>query len=291
MWKDHLHSLFRPRAGVARAGWKPTEDRVVLADQVASSPAVEDCERSASLFYNLAGADAVAVRHFKLSVLQDIRAEHRAARKTAVVLALSDRVGRRLPPGVRVVPIAYPMSPEPLSLTEAPVAALVADWLWPPNQVALDRLLRAWPSVRDAVPSARLLLAGRRMPQDAIGALAGVEFLGPVARSIDVLSQASVLAFPCPASSGPKVKVLEAMAYGLPVVTTRHGVEGLVLAPGQGAVVVEPRDFGDALGSLMRSPERRAVLGSSGRAAIEAHHAPLPAAKVRLQALAEALGG
>ncbi|HTW07518.1 MAG TPA: glycosyltransferase family 4 protein [Acidimicrobiales bacterium] len=290
MWKEHLYSLFRPRMGVGRATWQLPEDRVVIADEAVSSPAVEDLARSATVLHYRAAADALAMRDLRLSVLQDARAERRAGRKPALVLAFSARVARHLRRRAHVVPIAYPLPPGPITLTETPTAVMMADWLWPPNMVALGRLLDVWPSVREKVPGARLLLAGRRMPPDAVGTLAGVELLGPLGQSVEALAQACVMAFPCPATSGPKVKVLEALSYGLPVVTTRHGTEGLWLARGQGAVVANGREFGPALANLLTSPDLRAALSRSGRAAVEAHHAPVPAARARLQPLLEAFG-
>jgi glycosyltransferase involved in cell wall biosynthesis len=223
-------------------------------------------------------------------VLQDVRAERTLARRAGLVLAYSTRVARHLGDRAQVVPIAYPVPPEPLPVIEAPVAMLMADWLWPPNKMALDRLLGVWPQVKDLLPGATLLLAGRMLSRDAIGSVPGVKVLGSVGASVDVLSQAAVLAFPCPASSGPKVKVLEALAYGVPVVTTPPGVEGLVLGHQEGAVVAAPGDFARALADLLSSPERRALLAQSGRAAVLAHHSPVASAQARLDAFALAFG-
>jgi glycosyltransferase involved in cell wall biosynthesis len=186
--------------------------------------------------------------------------------------------------------MGYPVPPTPLMSIEAPVAYLVADWSWPPNKVAISWLLKAWPAVRDVVPGACLLLAGHLANHESIGPIKGVKFLGKVNSSAEVLSMASVLAFPCPASSGPKVKVLEAMAHGLPVVTTPSGVEGLVVQDGEGALVVHPKHFAKGLTELLLSPERRADLGRSGRAAVQANHSPLASARARLSAFAETFG-
>ncbi|HTW08976.1 MAG TPA: glycosyltransferase family 4 protein, partial [Acidimicrobiales bacterium] len=165
-----------------------------------------------------------------------------------------------------------------------------AHWLWPPNRLALSWLLEAWPIVRDAVPAARLLLAGRGLGRDELGAIAGVSVLGEFDRTEDVLSRACVMAFPCPPSSGPKVKVLEALAYGLPVVTTPAGVEGLRLEREAGALVVNQNDFANGLIALLRSPERRSAMASAGRAAIQAGHSPMVSARARLDAMAEIFG-
>jgi glycosyltransferase involved in cell wall biosynthesis len=288
MWREHLRSVANPRGGIARAGWRPPEGSVAFADDQHSSPAVVPFARSVVTVRHRAVADAIAVRDLGLSDLQEARAERRGARRADLTVVCSDRVGKGLRGMVRVVPIAIRLPPAPVAPVEAPVAALIAHWGWPPNKLALKWLLEDWPQVREASPGARLVLAGRGLSPDEVGTMAGVTVLGEVGSGAEVLAQASVLAFPCPPSSGPKIKVLEALAWGLPVVTTPAGVEGLVLGPGQGAMVVARKDFAPALAGLLGSPERRAILGATGREAISAHHSPLASARARVAALTEA---
>ena len=288
MWREHLRSVLNPRGGIARAAWRPSEGSVAFADDQYSGPAVVPFARSVVTIRHRAVADAMAVRGFHISDVQESRAERRGSRRADLTVVCSERVGRGLRGRVRVVPIATRLPLASLVPVEAPVAALVAHWGWKPNGLALSWLLEDWPKVREALPGARLLVAGRGLRADEVGTIAGVTVLGEVGSGTDVLSQASVLAFPCPPSTGPKIKVLEALAHGLPVVTTPAGMEGLVLGPGEGAVVVTRKDFARALSDLLGSPERRAILGASGRAAISAHHSPVASAKARIAALTEA---
>jgi hypothetical protein len=201
-------------------------------------------------------------------------------RGAPALLAYSDRVAAAV--GTRaVVPFPLAVPTEPLPAVEAPVAALLADWDWPPNRVALDTLLRAWPEVAARVPGARLLLAGRGRLELGTG-LPGVLAVGPVADAAGFLARAAVLAFPCPPSSGPKTKVLEAVLAGLPVVTTPAGVEGLAVG---GGVTVAPRHrFAAALAAALADPAARAAGAAAARATAAAVHAPVPAARARLAA-------
>lgn len=293
-WRRHLRAVTRPRQEVAAAGWSPSPGAVAVADHLWSAAAVAPFERSVATLHFRALADARAVgRRPAAADLQMARAERRAGRRSGLVLAYSERVARGLGAPVATVPIAYPAPPGALSPNESPVAALLADWSWPPNRVALGWLLGAWPAVRRAMPGARLLLAGRNLPTDAVGPLAGVEVRGPVAASADVLAEAAVVAFPCPPSSGPKVKVLEALAHGLPVVTTPAGVEGVHGAGpdhAPGAVVTSRARFATELAALLSSAERRAALGAAGRAAVLAGHSAERSARARLSAIAAAFG-
>jgi glycosyltransferase involved in cell wall biosynthesis len=112
-------------------------------------------------------------------------------------------------------------------------------------------------------------------------AIAGVEVMGEVAQARDALSRAAVLAFPCPPTSGPKMKVLDALAWGVPVVTTVAGVEGIKLSPDTVAVT-DDSDFFRTLVAVLRDPQRRSRMAKAGRADVLASHRPEQAAAARL---------
>jgi glycosyltransferase involved in cell wall biosynthesis len=169
-----------------------------------------------------------------------------------------------------------------LPLRDEPSALMFADWSWPANVRALRQLLDAWPSVRERVPGAQLIVAGRG--SDAVGVSAGVRVVGEVAATVDAMSQAAVLAFPCPATSGPKLKVLDAFGAGLPVVTTPAGVEGLAV-PVDAAAVAGADGYADVLVAVLSDPQRRADMASRARVAVLAQHAPHVAAAARVAAL------
>lgn len=281
-------ALVRPRHDVVRAGWRPPDDFVALADEPLSWGAVARAERSAVTFHYLTRFDAPAVRRPTPHDWQDLRHERHVARRAPVVLAFSERVGAIASGRARTVPIACHVPREPLPLVEEPTALLLANWEWPPNAAALTSMLRDWPGVRTRVPSAKLLLAGWGLEHMGVGPVPGIVQLGAVRHASDALAQASVLAFPCPSSSGPKVKVLEALAHGVPVVTTEHGAEGLRLRDGEGVVVAAEHEFADVLADVLADPERRAQLSIRGREAIEREHSPRAAARARVRALEEA---
>jgi hypothetical protein len=290
MWRAHLRSLCDPRGHVAKAGWEPAPGAVAVADHLWSEAAVSRFPRSVATFHFRSIADARAVRRFHPSDIQMARAERLAARRTKLSLVYSERLGRNLSGPVRFVPIAYQVPERPVAPVDEPVAALMADWSWPPNQISFTWLIEAWKDVHASVPGARLLIGGRRSDQLRIGALAGVEVVGSVGRSDEFLSEAAVVAFPCPLSSGPKIKVLEALAHGVPVLTTPAGVEGLVLDPGSGAVVVDRPAFAGTLIELLRSPQRRAMLGISGRCSVRENHSPVASAQARAGVFTEIFG-
>ena len=283
-------ALLRPRFGAGLAGWRPAPGAVAVADHVPSASAVAGLDRSVVTLHYRALADALAVRRLSPADVQTARAERRAARSARLVLAYSARVGRGLGAVVRHVPLTGPVADRALETVEEPVVALIADWAWPPNRLALRRLLRIWPEVRGAVPGAQLLVAGRNLSGDAVGILPGVEVLGPVASSLDVLSRAALVAFPCPGSSGPKAKTLEALAHGVPVVTTPAGMEGIAPSPEAERMVVGLGGFAWRVVELLRDPAERATLAAGAFQAVQAGHSPETAARARIDAFADVFG-
>lgn len=286
--RSRLRSLFRPRTEVARLGLTPPEDAVAVADEPLSFAAVSPSERSVVTVHYSTLIDRKALGRMRPRDVQDLRNERRAVRDARAVLAYSQRIADGSPRAA-FVPAAYPVPAEPVTPVAAPVAALVASWDWPANRIALRRLLALWPSVSNRLPHAELILAGRGLDAADLGD--GVKMLGAVERASDVLARAAVVAFPCPDTSGPKVKTLEALSYGIPVVTTPAGAEGIAMPELPGMEIASDRDaFSTALAGLLADPARRARMGAGGRAAVSAAHGPLPAARARVAALTRSFG-
>jgi glycosyltransferase involved in cell wall biosynthesis len=289
-WAAHARALLSPRMDVLRGEWAPRPGAVVLAFETLSWPAAARHHPAAVVIDDWTAFDDRASGTVSLRSWQDRRADRRAVRQADLVLTGSDRVAAAVGVPATSVPLAFEVPDRTMALVDEPVAALLVDGRWPPNQTAIRLLLDCWPDVRGRVPNARLLLAGRHL---GVGLPAtapdGVEILGEVGDPLEVLEQAAVMAFPSPSSSGPKIKVLEAMAYGVPVVTTEWGVEG-IRGAGDVVAVAPPGSFGDRLAGVLADPTLRATMARGGRAAIVEHHAPIPVAKAWVEAL-EPLAG
>jgi len=146
----------------------------------------------------------------------------------------------------------------------------VATMHYPPNAEAL-RWFRddIWPLIRARNAAVAVDVAGPRPPDDLLAwgrddprvqVHGFVEDLGPL------YEDAAVFVVPLRAGSGVRVKVLEALALGLPVVSTSIGVDGLDLIPGEHVLVADdPAGFAAAVAGLLAAPERRAALAGAGR--------------------------
>ncbi|MFD5823973.1 glycosyltransferase [Lentzea sp. NPDC060358] len=107
---------------------------------------------------------------------------------------------------------------------------LFQGWLeWPPNEDAAIWFAKdILPRVRDLHPRARLLLVGKASRDvEDLRSLPGVEVVGEVPEMKPHLDRAHVMVAPLRVGGGTRIKILEAFAHGVPVVSTSVGCEGL----------------------------------------------------------------
>jgi glycosyltransferase involved in cell wall biosynthesis len=83
-------------------------------------------------------------------------------------------------------------------------------------------------------------------------------------------AQADVLVVPMCVGSGSRIKILEAMAAGLPVVTTSIGIEGIEAIPGKEVIVADdPKEFAQKVNQLLKNPSRRQLLVSAAQKMVQ----------------------
>jgi glycosyltransferase involved in cell wall biosynthesis len=139
-----------------------------------------------------------------------------------------------------------------------------------PNLDAVRLLLdEVFPAVRAREPAARLSVVGRNPPPwlvDLARREAAVELHANVPDVRPFLARAAVLAVPLRVGGGSRLKILEALACGLPVVSTRVGAEGLCLTPGEEIEVVEQvGEMTDVLVRCLRDPAPALARAEKGR--------------------------
>jgi glycosyltransferase involved in cell wall biosynthesis len=194
-----------------------------------------------------------------------------------VVSVVSAPDAGRLPPvRGRVVVCPNGVEPgEPVPPSEERLVVFVAQLGWAPNVDAATWFAsEVWPLVRRSRPDARLALVGRD-PSPPVKALADdtVEVTGSVPSVRPWLARAAVALAPLRAAGGSRLKILEALDAGRPVVATRLGAEGLEDLVGHGVVVADDAPgLAAAVVELLDDPERAARLGRDGHEAVAARY-------------------
>jgi glycosyltransferase involved in cell wall biosynthesis len=139
---------------------------------------------------------------------------------------------------------------------------------YPPNSDALGWLVEAiMPDVWRHIPAARLRIAGRGTVPAAARHDDRITVLGEVDDATAEFRRAGILVVPLRHGSGSRIKVIEAWANGLPVISTAKGVEGLGARAGRHYLRAEtPSDFTAAISELLSEPHKAAELAAAGRA-------------------------
>lgn len=293
-WRGRLGRLRRPRGDLVQG---ELVERVRAAAARADVVHLEETETS----WADEGVSTPSLVHIQYLVRRDrslpapwtqpfrdyvelARAERAAIRRHRWIVASSPLVAdaiRSVASHAHVVVAPLSLDPAHYStalLEDPPVGGVIGTAAWPPTARAMTRLLeRDWPKIKASAPAARLLVAGRGTERFRTSdPRPGAEIVGEVPSGASFLRELSVLLYPIDRGSGMKVKVLEAMATGLPVVTTSPGAEGI--AANDGVVVVHTeREFVERSVSILLDPEERRERGRVARATFERLYSPRPA--------------
>jgi len=142
-----------------------------------------------------------------------------------------------------------------------------------PNVEALQWFLQeVFPRIRKEEPKARLVIVGSDPPpRHSLRDSDAIEMIGFVEDVREPLMRYSVFVCPILAGSGVRVKLLEAFAAGIPVVSTHVGAEGLADKDGEiCALADDPAAFATHVVRLLRLPEEAEALARRARADVVA---------------------
>ena len=154
-----------------------------------------------------------------------------------------------------------------------PTIVFTASLDWRPNQDAI-RFFHGeiFPLIRLRIPNIEVLYVGRDPPRDIItmGRQTGVTVTGTVDDIRPWVGRAQVYVVPIRIGGGSRLKILEAFAMGLPVVSTSVGAEGLEVIDGEHLLLADERDvFAETVCKLIEDEELRERLARAGRQLVE----------------------
>ncbi len=147
---------------------------------------------------------------------------------------------------------------------------------WMPNIDAVEYFTNEiYPQVKRDFPHVKFTIVGRN-PPEKVRALAAkdssIQVTGTVNDVRPFVAESEVMIVPLRVGGGTRIKIFEAMANGIPVVSTAIGAEGLPVTHGKHILLADsPSDFAKCIGELFKSKEEREKIGQNGLALVSEH--------------------
>lgn len=146
-----------------------------------------------------------------------------------------------------------------------------------PNQECMQRFCdQVWPLLRARRPQMKLLIVGAdpSPAMQALGQRPGVTVTGSVPDVRPYIRGSAVMVAPLAIARGTQNKILEAMAMGVPVVTSSAAAGGVDAESDLHLLVADtPGDVAAAILRIVEDPAQRARLATAGRERMLSHHA------------------
>lgn len=143
---------------------------------------------------------------------------------------------------------------------------------WRPNVEAVDTALKYLPVWLEKDPDIRFTIAGMQskerydhLENDSITVAGFVEDI------MEFVGSQGILVAPIQSGSGVRIKILEMMAYGIPVITTTLGAQGIVDTSGL-TLADDHQSLAEAVYTLRNDEKKRRELGQKAKSIITLHH-------------------
>lgn len=142
---------------------------------------------------------------------------------------------------------------------------------YPPNADGIRWFTQeVFPLVRQRMPEVTLTIVGKNPPQDFVRLAgdpnSGVTVTGFVEELDPYFAKSALMVIPVRAGGGMRVRILEAFARAMPVITTTVGLEGIHARPGTDVFVADtPADFANSVIELLQDKDLQDKLSTNGR--------------------------
>ncbi len=184
-------------------------------------------------------------------------------------LALEEAAGKSL--DALVIPIAVDTDEVAFVQRQAKANHIlhIGTMYWPPNIDGILWFIREiYPHIRAKRPDITFDVVGARPPQEILAyhGQDGINVTGYVDDPAPYYQSCGAMVIPLRAGGGMRVKILNALAQGLPMVSTALGAEGIAVESGKNILLAdEPRAFAEATLQLLDHPTQADELGRHGR--------------------------
>lgn len=210
------------------------------------------------------------------------RALYRAVDLCILVSEQERRTVLGVAPDARVVIVPngvdtsfFRFDPERDSRTRKRSVLFVGSMSYVPNEDAVLFFYREmWPLLKARFPDLTWQIVGRApSPEVKRLACADISVTGWVEDVRPYMEQSLAMIVPLRSGGGTRLKILEAMAAGLPVVSTTIGAEGLAVSDGETILLAdEPNDFREAIETLVSQPDVVQTMRLAGRRLVESRY-------------------
>lgn len=142
---------------------------------------------------------------------------------------------------------------------------------WKPNKEAVDFLIQAVWKRNASLP--HLVIGGSFITANAITNLpSNCSVIGSVDDALAFMAKNGILVSPIQSGSGVRVKLLEALSLGVPIITTAIGASGIDVASAGIIIAETAEEFTQAIIEITNDEQRKIAIGAKGKAYINAQH-------------------
>ena len=196
------------------------------------------------------------------------------------LLAETERIKKQ--DHVTTVPICVDPANNPLLSRSEPSAKIVhlGTMFWPPNiEAVLWFANEILPRIIKDVPTVSFVIAGKNPPNEVKALVSSesiiskhIQVSGFLADPMPLLASSKVFVVPLLAGGGMRVKILDAWQWGIPVVSTTIGAEGILNQPGENILLADnPEAFANAVIRILTQSDLADRLRKNGRVWVEKH--------------------
>jgi glycosyltransferase involved in cell wall biosynthesis len=176
------------------------------------------------------------------------------------------------PTRIHIIPIAVDASgyQRATPYTSCTNILAIGSLHYPPNADGIIWFVReVFPQIRKQIPAAKLIVIGKSPPSKLVSLAdsmsEAISVAGYVPDLQPYLDSSQVMVVPVRAGGGMRVRILEGLAWGIPMVTTSIGLEGIDAVPGQDILVANDKyGFAEAVSSLLKSESLRNQISENG---------------------------
>ncbi len=193
----------------------------------------------------------------------------------AAVAAQSGQAGPRF----STIPICVDteLVPPVKVVGDSPQVLHLGTMFWPPNVEGVLWFAReVWPLVRSQIPEAAFTVVGKNPPEEIrslVGQGPGITITGYVADPQPYLERAKAFIVPLFSAGGMRVKIVDGWRWGLPIISTTIGAEGIQYQDGENILIADqPQPFADCVVRVLQDETLNRRLRKSGRSWAEKNY-------------------